>query len=801
MRVIELSDGKGKEPGSLFKVHLTLGDVCTASLAGLLAFLVYLFTVAPTVTSEDSGELIAASFSLGIPHPPGYPLYVILGKIFLTLFPFGEVAYRMNLFSALLGSAAVGMVVLLTLRLSAGRLVSAAAGLLAGFSAIFWSQATIAEVYTLTAVVFLGILHIVILYLLNPSPARLCALAYLSGLSLTAHPGMVLILPGILLAILFRDPGLLRRFGELLAGASFALLGFSIYLYLPIRSLADPVMDWGDPETLAGFFGHLLRLQYSGQTVSPENPFRDRLFYLGHLALFEVSPIVLVLSALGIRALFSFPGEGDWARERLKTRRAFKVFYLALVLLLSVGFLFFISVSFQKQTVFLNQVFFIPLLLLLVPPVALGLSRVSQWLGASIPGVWGSRMRLSAVAVIPAGYLLFNFDDQDKSRYTIARDYAECVLKTLPKDSVYISGSDHSNFPILYLQVVEGQRPDIILADKYGYLDPSLLRRICKSETELREVRSLPRLEADRWLIDRVGRPVFVSSKRSILEIPPDRFLPVGILYRVDRERQDLSQPEEEKLWGSYSFGNLTEDFTWFGQGRDVGADFIASEILFLRAEYHFKHKEDALAKVKLRKILETSGNYKEVVQNTGSFLAEKGHVRDAMEFYERALALDPDYKQCRRNYAWALLYGKVELKKAIALAEKSLEEMEPNAPFLRSLGDAYRWEKRYQNALDAYLAASRLDHSDWQSLRLAGEVLESDLKQLKLARVHFEGSLKRKPTQLDLIEKLHGKEARERYEEAAQRALDELVEGDLPQVPKGLHGLKVENNQDPSSF
>lgn len=76
-------------------------------LVFLISFTVYLLTLCPTVYVGDSGELIAASYTLGIPHPPGYPLFCILGKIFITLIPIGSIAYRVNLLSAFFASATV----------------------------------------------------------------------------------------------------------------------------------------------------------------------------------------------------------------------------------------------------------------------------------------------------------------------------------------------------------------------------------------------------------------------------------------------------------------------------------------------------------------------------------------------------------------------------------------------------------------------------------------------------------------------------------------------------------------------
>src|SRR4028119_2317230 len=85
--------------------------IAVGAMAGLCALLLYLAGVSSTVTyGGDCGELIAASYRLGIAHPTGYPLYCLLGRLFATICPFGEVAWRYNVLSALLGATAVGLI-------------------------------------------------------------------------------------------------------------------------------------------------------------------------------------------------------------------------------------------------------------------------------------------------------------------------------------------------------------------------------------------------------------------------------------------------------------------------------------------------------------------------------------------------------------------------------------------------------------------------------------------------------------------------------------------------------------------
>lgn len=149
-------------------------DLLLGLLAGLVALVVYRLTLTPTVPFWDSGEFIACSYTLGIPHPPGTPLYVLLGRVF-TLLPLGSIAERVNMLSAIPSALAVSVTYLLTARLLAecgdpfgrpgspipratgmGRVGAMVAALVMAFSSTFWTNAIEAEVYALSSLVMVG---------------------------------------------------------------------------------------------------------------------------------------------------------------------------------------------------------------------------------------------------------------------------------------------------------------------------------------------------------------------------------------------------------------------------------------------------------------------------------------------------------------------------------------------------------------------------------------------------------------------------------------------------------------------
>src|SRR5215218_4393371 len=183
---------------------------------GILFGVLYAGTLAPTVLpygapdTLDSTMLQAEVSVLGIGHPTGYPTYMLLTHLF-TYLPVGDPAYAINLASAVYGVAAVLLVYLAGLRL-ARRAVAAAAGALAfGFSGAFWSQAVIAEVYTLEALLVALVILSLFLWRDRREGRYVLLSAFLVGLSLTHHLTSILLVPATLAFVFLTDRCMFSR--------------------------------------------------------------------------------------------------------------------------------------------------------------------------------------------------------------------------------------------------------------------------------------------------------------------------------------------------------------------------------------------------------------------------------------------------------------------------------------------------------------------------------------------------------------------------------------------------------------
>ncbi|MCK6552042.1 DUF2723 domain-containing protein [Myxococcota bacterium] len=241
-----------------------------ALAAGAVALAVYLRTLAPGITSEDSGELTAAAFALGVPHPPGFPLWVLLAHVF-TWLP-AHAAWAINLSSACFAAITVALVAAIARALGASVIAATAGALCLAFSRTFWSQAVITEVYALNAALLALVVFAVVRAGDDAAGARRGLVLAALGLGLGAanhYPLTFLAAPAVLFYAHRR--GLLRRLDA--NGAGLVVLAglapLALYAYLPWASSRAPLIDWGEPSTWARFGVLVLRRAYHGLELEP----------------------------------------------------------------------------------------------------------------------------------------------------------------------------------------------------------------------------------------------------------------------------------------------------------------------------------------------------------------------------------------------------------------------------------------------------------------------------------------------------------------------------------------------------
>ncbi|RME65467.1 MAG: DUF2723 domain-containing protein, partial [Caldilineae bacterium] len=248
----------------------------------MAAFILYAYTAAPSIVAlyDDSLEFQLVGPTFGIAHPTGYPLYILLSGLWSrVLFPFGGWAWRMNLFSALAGAGAIALLYLLTCSLLEKRSASEDApqpfGLVDGagitaalafaLSPVWWSQATVAEVYTLHNLLLLAVLLTAVRVGQDAHRTQATWLAALLGLGLAHHRTILLLGPGLFVYLLWRGKDMWRPQRKWLRYTAGFALPLLLYLHLPLRAaMGAQDLEGAYVNTWSGFWRHVLATGYGG---------------------------------------------------------------------------------------------------------------------------------------------------------------------------------------------------------------------------------------------------------------------------------------------------------------------------------------------------------------------------------------------------------------------------------------------------------------------------------------------------------------------------------------------------------
>jgi hypothetical protein len=406
----------------------------------------------------DSPMLQTEVNVLGVGHPTGYSTYLMLTHLF-TYLPFGDSAYLVNFASTIYAALAVFAVYLAGLRLG-GRPVAAAAGALAfGLSGAFWSQAVIAEVYTLEALLVALVILFLFLWRDRRDSRYLLLSAFLVGLSLTHHLTSILLVPATVVFVFLTDRCMFSRTGLMLKGVGLFLLGLLPLLYLPIRALMHAPLNEADPSTPWRFLllitggSFLAESSEKGRHCSPSSlALADASTKLGLFGDHLLGQFSLILMLVGVLA----------AVYLLFTDRATAIL---------LGVLFFGCLG--QAAVYLQlgiedfYVFLIPAFLVFGLCISGGLGVLLRWVERPIIGSTAGAAVVVALSVlmlfIPLLGVREAYVQHDLSKDYAARKTIEAVASKVEQGATVL----HHRSPLWYMVLVEERRRDLTLIDPF----------------------------------------------------------------------------------------------------------------------------------------------------------------------------------------------------------------------------------------------------------------------------------------------------------------------------------------------
>ena len=416
---------------------------------------IYGLTLAPGLTwanrGADGGDLIAAAATGGVPHPTGYPVYLLLARAFQFL-PVGSLAFRTNLLSALAAAGASLLVYGLVTRSlpSRNRLAGLVAAYAFGLSPLLWSQAVITEVYTLQALFVALILYWSIFPPSSDEKKSDLARGLTFGLALGNHLTTILLLPVLLTSTLTRQSDShfrsdchfdARSLSRRLMGLGVGLL---TYLILPLRALSHPPVNWGNPVTLKNFGWLVSARLYQDEVLALTLPsLWERIQSAAALLLDQFGILGLVVGLLGL-ILFFRPS--PLYRNTFWTMAAFSVF----------------AIGYATDDSF---VYLIPPTLCFAVWIGMGMDGLMEMISRRYQKLgWATGLIILLYLFIVAGG---HWPLVDASRDTRAEQFGEMVMTQMPADTLVFATGDQAIFSLWYFHYALHQRADlaVIAAD------------------------------------------------------------------------------------------------------------------------------------------------------------------------------------------------------------------------------------------------------------------------------------------------------------------------------------------------
>lgn len=542
-------------------------DLIIATLAGLACFALYAKTLAPTLLMADAAEFQLACHLLGVAHPTGYPLYLMLGWLWSHLLPIGDAAYRINLLSSVFSATAIGLAYPLTLRIlkvtlptvprNLLRAVAVIAGLTLAFSRTFWSQALRAEVYALNSLFVVATLFLLLLwsYQERRSSRTLYAAALVYGLSLAHHRTMILLLPAYVLFVWLTDRSALTSVKSLGRLILAMLVPQLLYLYIPLRAPATPYLhlDLAPGRTLElydnsmqGFLGFVLGAVFRGE-LGYQAPLLERMTMAGASLLRQFGTLGVGLGLLGLVRL----GIG---RQKATERRGI----LLLLGLSYLGLVAFCLFYFIGDV----HVLFTPSFIIFGIWIAVGIGWVVE-AAALVLRRWPRAWPAVAWALIlwfgllPLSLVLGNYHQVDMSDRYQARQWAEEILaQRVPDGAILVSNDRNEITPLLYVQYVEGIRPDLLTmfplmlpGEEYSNV-VRVIDSVIDLERPLYLVKSMPglevkyRMEPSDTLVQVTG-PAAASAPQNSTDLALEHTL---VLVGYDMEPARPSPGDESRV-------------------------------------------------------------------------------------------------------------------------------------------------------------------------------------------------------------------------------------------------------------
>ena len=589
----------------------------------LLVFGLYLVTLFPAMAPyRDSGEMTTVIHTLGVAHPPGYPLYTLIGKVFVNVLPFGNAAYRTNVLSAV-ASLLTFLFLFLALRKyfdSSKENLILASVIIFTTSYLQWYLSIVSEMYTLNTFFAALLFYLFIKWEERKEIVFLYLFIFISGLSLGNRMDLVLFLPGFIF-ILYKDRSHLS-FNRIIALVSFFIAGFSVFLYLPLRASQFPIIDWNHPVTMEKLIDAITRKSHGGTLDLLSTNYAKGAnfpagfgFYLKHLFA-GFAYIGIPLGILGMFKLYK------------QNKSLFTALMVAFILTAPV-FIFLGNMPPNTHALAILEAHFLLPNLVFFIFVIFG----TVYLFELIPDT--KQVLKKACLPLMGCFALLNiaqnFNDLNKRDNFFTYDFSRNIFMSAAPGSVSILKEDVQLFSLWFRQfVLNGHKNAIVvgqgLSGSPWYQD--MMHRIYQ------DVYIGPLHSETDWInMVRMnsGRSVLVSTDADLMRLPAVNIQPNGLLAFMKEQKTESPKfnimDELYTFRGEYNYSAYKEFFT-----PDLIEDYAKSRH---RTGYHYMiAKNYLLAEKEFETALAYHNKFPVSAFHLGFVYFDKGGYVNAMKYY-----------------------------------------------------------------------------------------------------------------------------------------------------------------------
>lgn len=607
-----------------------------SAFTSIIVFIIYLFTLAPSVIQIDSGELATVQYTLGIAHPTGYPLFTILGFLFLQI-PLGiRKITQANLLAvtwsvfAIYFFIKVLIVLLINIEEKKNNVVSKkkqktvaaikfnedqkifsiiAAAFFLAFSKTFWMQSTSVEVYSFQSMLFALILFFSFKAFSSKEESSktwlLVGLSFAFGFS--NHMTTLLAIPFAAILFFFKEKlttsSIKIIFKTLVLSIPVLVL---IYLYLPIRAAQNPIMNWGNPINFENFWRHFTGKQYQVWLFVSFEATKKQLGNFVSNFPSEFTIVGLFIGLIGFIFLYKIDK---------------KIFLTTLA-----TFLFAVLYSVNYDIVDLDSYFLLAYMIFsiwILFGFLLLFSKLEQLLKTK-------RMIIPIFTILIFVPLASNKSEVDQSDVYTFEDYTKTILNGVEKNSIILSYQwDYFISASYYFQNVEHfRKDDVVVVDKellrrswyYNQLKRNHSDAIKKIDDEVNQfLIALQPFEKndnfDAKLLEKNYQAVMTNLIAKNIE---ERNCYIGIeLFQNEMQRNEFNLPEGFQIvpynllfkvvkGNQYVEAPLPNFTIRFPKSTNRYIDFIKNTIatiLTYRAAYEIQFNKIERAKIYLEKV------------------------------------------------------------------------------------------------------------------------------------------------------------------------------------------------------